>query len=103
MMYQNVDEGYAVFASKGGAPTHPDWYHNLLAHPQVRAEIGTETVDMPVSLAFGNVATPGSIQATTTGSEHPNIGTSNLDSAKSVNRYFTLTNSGVVFDSARWA
>jgi deazaflavin-dependent oxidoreductase (nitroreductase family) len=46
MMYQKVDGGYAVFASKGGAPTNPDWYHNLLVHPQVRAEIGTETVDL---------------------------------------------------------
>ncbi|MEV6814530.1 nitroreductase/quinone reductase family protein, partial [Micromonospora sp. NPDC051296] len=29
VMYQKVDDGYAVFASKGGAPTNPDWYHNL--------------------------------------------------------------------------
>ena len=54
MMYQNVDGGYAVFASKGGAPTHPDWYHNLLAHPQVRAEIGTETVDLVARVAAGD-------------------------------------------------
>jgi deazaflavin-dependent oxidoreductase (nitroreductase family) len=31
-----------VFASKGGAPTNPDWYHNLLAHPSVTVERGTE-------------------------------------------------------------
>ena len=43
MMYQAVGDGFAVFASKGGAPTNPDWYHNLVANPQVRAEIGTET------------------------------------------------------------
>jgi deazaflavin-dependent oxidoreductase (nitroreductase family) len=42
-MYQEVGSSYAVFASKGGAPTSPDWYHNLLAHPDVSAEIGTET------------------------------------------------------------
>jgi deazaflavin-dependent oxidoreductase (nitroreductase family) len=30
----------AVFASKAGAPTNPDWYHNLLANPEVVAEIG---------------------------------------------------------------
>ena len=46
MMYQVVGDGYAVFASKGGAPTNPDWYHNLLAHPQVRAEIGTDTREL---------------------------------------------------------
>jgi deazaflavin-dependent oxidoreductase (nitroreductase family) len=32
-----------VFASKGGAPTHPDWYHNLVAHPEVTVEFGEET------------------------------------------------------------
>ena len=31
-----------VFASKAGAPTNPDWYHNLLTHPTVKVEVGTE-------------------------------------------------------------
>lgn len=31
-----------VFASKAGAPTNPDWYHNLKAHPEVEVEHGTE-------------------------------------------------------------
>ena len=31
-----------VIASKGGAPHHPDWYHNLLAHPEAEVELGTE-------------------------------------------------------------
>jgi hypothetical protein len=38
--YQPLAGGYAVFASKAGAPDNPDWYHNLLAHPRVTAEIG---------------------------------------------------------------
>ena len=43
MMYMDLGEGrVAVFASKAGAPTHPDWYHNLVANPEVTAEIGTE-------------------------------------------------------------
>lgn len=42
MMYQAVGDTYAVFASKGGAPTNPDWYHNLLAHPVATIEVGTE-------------------------------------------------------------
>ena len=44
VMYRVVGESYAVFASKAGAPTHPDWYHNLVANPSVRAEIGTQTL-----------------------------------------------------------
>ena len=31
-----------IIASKGGAPTHPDWYYNILAHPLVTVEVGTE-------------------------------------------------------------
>jgi deazaflavin-dependent oxidoreductase (nitroreductase family) len=33
----------AVIASKGGSATHPDWYHNLLANPEVTIEHGEET------------------------------------------------------------
>lgn len=44
VMYQDVGRGrVAVFASKAGAPTHPDWYRNLIARPDVTAEIGTAT------------------------------------------------------------
>jgi deazaflavin-dependent oxidoreductase (nitroreductase family) len=46
MMYQVVGNGFAVFASKAGADTNPDWYHNLRAHPQARIEVGTETLDV---------------------------------------------------------
>ena len=43
MMYLEEDGRRYVFASKAGAPTHPDWYHNLLAHPDVTIEIGSDT------------------------------------------------------------
>ena len=44
MMYQDLGDGrVAVFASAAGADTHPAWYHNVVAHPAVQAEIGTET------------------------------------------------------------
>lgn len=33
---------YVVIASKGGAPTNPDWYYNIVAHPAVTVEAGTE-------------------------------------------------------------
>jgi deazaflavin-dependent oxidoreductase (nitroreductase family) len=44
MMYLERDGRLFVFASKAGAPTNPDWYHNLIANPEVSAEIGAETV-----------------------------------------------------------
>ena len=31
-----------IFASKAGAPTNPDWYHNIIAHPDVTVEVGAE-------------------------------------------------------------
>lgn len=51
VVYRKVDGGYAVFASKAGAPTNPDWYHNLVAHPQVQAEIGTQTLALTARVA----------------------------------------------------
>jgi deazaflavin-dependent oxidoreductase (nitroreductase family) len=44
LAYQDLGGGaVAVFASKGGAPTNPDWFHNLKANPETAIEIGTET------------------------------------------------------------
>ena len=40
MMYQQVGDAWAVFASKAGAPDNPDWYHNLLANPDAAIEVG---------------------------------------------------------------
>jgi deazaflavin-dependent oxidoreductase (nitroreductase family) len=46
MMYLKDGERYVVIASKGGADTHPDWYLNLIAHPDVQIEVGDETIDV---------------------------------------------------------
>jgi deazaflavin-dependent oxidoreductase (nitroreductase family) len=43
----------AVFASKGGAPTNPDWYYNVLANPAVAIELGTERHEMRAREAMG--------------------------------------------------
>ncbi len=51
VMYRDLDGRYAVFASKGGAPTNPDWYHNLLANPSVQAEIGSQTLRLTARVA----------------------------------------------------
>jgi deazaflavin-dependent oxidoreductase (nitroreductase family) len=45
LMYLRDDDRLFVFASKGGMPTNPDWYHNLLAHPELTVEVGNETYD----------------------------------------------------------
>lgn len=42
-----------VFASKGGAPTNPDWYHNLVAHPTVTVEVGTDSFEATATPVTG--------------------------------------------------
>lgn len=54
LAYQDLGGGsVAVFGSKGGAPTNPDWYHNVQANPEVRVEIGTEIREMRARVAQG--------------------------------------------------
>lgn len=53
LMYQKVEDGYAIFASKGGAPTNPDWYYNLVANPETTVEVGTETIPVRARVAQG--------------------------------------------------
>jgi len=53
VMYRADGDRLAVFASKGGAPTNPDWYHNLLAHPRARVEVGTDAFDVTARVAEG--------------------------------------------------
>jgi deazaflavin-dependent oxidoreductase (nitroreductase family) len=53
LAYQSDDGRYVVFASKAGAPTNPDWYHNLMAQPNVTIEVGTDTIDVVASEATG--------------------------------------------------
>ena len=54
MMYRRVDDAWAVFASKGGAPTNPDWYHNLVANPEASIEVGTETIKVKARVVDGD-------------------------------------------------
>lgn len=51
--YSRDGDRYIIIASKGGAPTHPDWYHNLLAHPLVTVEVGGETFQARATVAEG--------------------------------------------------
>jgi deazaflavin-dependent oxidoreductase (nitroreductase family) len=43
-VYLRDGDRYVIFATKGGAPSNPHWYHNLMAHPEVEIEVGTETI-----------------------------------------------------------
>ena len=52
--YQPLAEGWAVFATHAGAHKHPDWYYNLVAHPETIVEIGTETIPVRARVAAGD-------------------------------------------------
>ena len=54
MMYLPDGDRLLVFASKGGAPTNPDWYHNLLAHPRVTVEVGTDSYEAEAEATTGS-------------------------------------------------
>jgi deazaflavin-dependent oxidoreductase (nitroreductase family) len=54
LAYQRQDDrSVAIFASAGGAPKHPDWYYNLVANPDTKVEIGTESFDVRARVAEG--------------------------------------------------
>lgn len=53
VMYMLDDGTVYVFASKGGAPSNPAWFHNLLAHPNVIVEIGPEKFDATARVITG--------------------------------------------------
>ena len=46
LMRVEHDGEYAAVASQGGAPEHPQWYHNLVSHPRVELQDGTTTQEM---------------------------------------------------------
>lgn len=50
LVYLPEGDRYIIFASKGGAPTHPAWYHNLVAHPETTVEVGSETVPVTATV-----------------------------------------------------
>lgn len=53
LMYQAVGDDYAIFASKGGAPSNPAWYHNLSANPDAEVEFGDGTVAVTARTVSG--------------------------------------------------
>jgi len=53
LVYRAEGDRWVIFGSKGGAPTHPDWFHNLKANPEASIEVGTDTVPVTASVAEG--------------------------------------------------
>jgi deazaflavin-dependent oxidoreductase (nitroreductase family) len=54
LAYQRLaDDSVAVFASKGGFPTNPDWFHNVVANPDVTVEVGTDRYPATARVATG--------------------------------------------------
>lgn len=57
LVYQEVDGGYAIFASNAGRERHPAWYHNLLARPRTEIEVGAEEIEAVARVAEGEERT----------------------------------------------
>jgi deazaflavin-dependent oxidoreductase (nitroreductase family) len=53
VMYLPDGERMIIFASKGGAPTNPAWYHNLLKTPAATVEVGADTLDADAVVTSG--------------------------------------------------
>ncbi|MGK2932506.1 MAG: nitroreductase family deazaflavin-dependent oxidoreductase [Solirubrobacterales bacterium] len=54
VMYLDDGGRYVIFASKAGADTHPDWYHNLKANPETTIEVGADEVEVTAVEATGD-------------------------------------------------
>jgi deazaflavin-dependent oxidoreductase (nitroreductase family) len=54
VVYLPDGDRYLVFASKAGAPTNPDWYHNLVANPTVSVEVGSDRFDATAVVLTGD-------------------------------------------------
>jgi deazaflavin-dependent oxidoreductase (nitroreductase family) len=53
LMYLPEGDATYIFASKAGMPSNPDWYYNIIANPQVKVEVGTETYDATARVVEG--------------------------------------------------
>jgi deazaflavin-dependent oxidoreductase (nitroreductase family) len=53
LVYSRDGNHYVIVASKGGAPTHPSWFHNIVAHPDVTIEVGGEKLEVRAHVPDG--------------------------------------------------
>lgn len=54
LVYSRDADHHVIVASKGGAPTHPSWYHNLVKQPEVTVEVAKETFKARAHIAQGD-------------------------------------------------
>lgn len=54
LVYTKDGDKLVIVASKGGAPTHPSWYHNLTKHPEVTVELGHDKFQARAHVVAGD-------------------------------------------------
>lgn len=54
LVYLEDGQNLAIIASKGGHPKHPDWFHNLMAHPDVHVQVGRDRRSVRARVATPN-------------------------------------------------
>ncbi len=54
LAFDKDGDAFVIIASKGGAPSNPDWYHNIKANPEVTVEVGTDTFQATATEASGD-------------------------------------------------
>jgi deazaflavin-dependent oxidoreductase (nitroreductase family) len=57
LIYTRDGDRIVIIASKGGAPTNPDWYHNVMSHPEASVELGSERFPVRASFPQGEERT----------------------------------------------
>jgi deazaflavin-dependent oxidoreductase (nitroreductase family) len=53
LAYQAVGDSFAIFASKAGADTNPDWYYNVVANAACTVEVGADSIDVRARVLEG--------------------------------------------------
>ncbi len=90
-----LPSGAAVSRTSGHVVGYMQKYFSSTASKTF--EIGDATYYAPVAIAFSSISVNGSLIASTTNGDHSDITNSSVDVSKSVNRFYTLTNSGISF------
>lgn len=54
LVYSRDGDAYVIIASKAGAPDDPQWFHNIVAHPDLTIEVGADTIRVHARVAEGD-------------------------------------------------